>query len=134
MAEDRALDKAIDEFDIRAGRRTMAVGNLSGGNQQKLLLAKIMQSEPTILIADEPTRGIDIGTKQQIYAFLRDLAAKGHAVVVVSSEMQEVIGLCDRVMVLRRGRMAGVLEADEIGEDAIVRLAMGVGAARREEA
>jgi ribose transport system ATP-binding protein len=133
-AEERALDDAIETFDIRASDRRMRAGNLSGGNQQKLLLAKTMLSEPRILVVDEPTRGIDIGTKQQIYAFLRDLAAKGHAVVVVSSEMQEVIGLCDRVMVLRRGRMAGVLEADEIGEDAIVRLAMGVGAARREEA
>lgn len=133
-AEERALDDAIETFDIRAGDRRMRAGNLSGGNQQKLLLAKTMLSEPRILVVDEPTRGIDIGTKQQIYAFLRDLAAKGHAVVVVSSEMQEVIGLCDRVMVLRRGRVAGVLERGEIGEDAIVRLAMGVGAARSEEA
>ncbi|WP_334063317.1 sugar ABC transporter ATP-binding protein [Limimaricola cinnabarinus] len=133
-AEARALDDAIERFDIRAGDRRMRAGNLSGGNQQKLLLAKTMLSEPRILVVDEPTRGIDIGTKQQIYAFLRDLAQQGHAVVVVSSEMQEVIGLCDRVMVLRRGRLAGVLEAGEIGEDAIVRLAMGVGAARREEA
>ena len=132
-AEDRALDKAIDEFDIRAGRRTMAVGNLSGGNQQKLLLAKIMQSEPTILIADEPTRGIDIGTKQQIYAFLRDLAAKGHAVVVISSEMQEVIGLADRVLVMRTGEVAGTLTGDELTEDAIVRLAVGLGANDKEK-
>jgi len=132
-AEDRALDKAIDEFDIRAGRRTMAVGNLSGGNQQKLLLAKIMQSEPAILIADEPTRGIDIGTKQQIYAFLRDLAAKGHAVVVISSEMQEVIGLADRVLVMRTGEVAGTLTGDEMTEDAIVRLAVGLGANDKEK-
>ncbi len=108
-AEERALDHSIETFDIRAGDRRMRAGNLSGGNQQKLLLAKTMLSEPRILVVDELTRGIDIGTKQQIYAFLRDLAARGHAVVVVSSEMQEVIGLCDRIMVLRRGRLAGVL-------------------------
>ncbi|MHA7875405.1 sugar ABC transporter ATP-binding protein [Roseivivax sp.] len=127
-AEERALDGAISEFDIRAGRRDMAVGNLSGGNQQKLLLAKIMQSEPRILIVDEPTRGIDIGTKQQIYAFLRAFAARGHGVVMISSEMQEVIGLADRVLVMRTGRVAGELSGDRITEDAIVRLAMGLGA------
>ena len=126
-AEERALDQAIDEFDIRAGARTMRVGNLSGGNQQKLLLAKVMQSEPMILIVDEPTRGIDIGTKQQIYAFLRKLAEDGHGIVVISSEMQEVIGLSDRVMVMRSGRLAKVLTGDQITEDIIVRHAMGVG-------
>ncbi|SPJ24858.1 sugar ABC transporter ATP-binding protein [Palleronia abyssalis] len=127
-AEERALDAAIEAFDIRAGQRDVAVGNLSGGNQQKLLLAKVMQTEPSILIVDEPTRGIDIGTKQQIYAYLRNLAAQGHGIVMISSEMQEVIGLSDRVMVMRSGRSAGILSGDEIGEDAIVRRAMGVGA------
>ncbi|WP_353476421.1 sugar ABC transporter ATP-binding protein (plasmid) [Salipiger sp. H15] len=127
-AEERALDRAIAEFDIRAGSRTMRVGNLSGGNQQKLLLAKVMQSDPVILIVDEPTRGIDIGTKQQIYAFLRGLAAEGHGIVMISSEMQEVIGLSDRVLVMRRGRIAGELLGARITEDAIVRHAMGVGA------
>ncbi|WP_375262067.1 sugar ABC transporter ATP-binding protein [Palleronia sp.] len=127
-AEERALDQAIADFDIRAGRRDVAVGNLSGGNQQKLLLAKVMQSEPRILIVDEPTRGIDIGTKQQIYAFLRRLAGEGHAIVMISSEMQEVVGLSDRVMVMRAGRMVAELSGDEISEDTIVRHAVGVGA------
>ncbi len=133
-AERRALDRAIEDFDIRAADTTMRVGDLSGGNQQKLLLAKVMQSEPTVLIVDEPTRGIDIGTKQQIYAFLRRLADDGHAIVVISSEMQEVIGLSDRVMVMRSGRVAGMLSDDEISENAIVRLAMGVGANNPERA
>ncbi|TDL81596.1 sugar ABC transporter ATP-binding protein [Palleronia sediminis] len=126
-AEERALDRAIETFDIRAGQRGVRVGNLSGGNQQKLLLAKVMQSDPAILIVDEPTRGIDIGTKQQIYSFLRDLAREGCGIVMISSEMQEVIGLADRVMVMRSGRIAGVLSGDGITEDAIVRHAMGVG-------
>ena len=130
-AEERALDEAIETFRIRAGQRSVRVGNLSGGNQQKLLLAKVMQSDPKILIVDEPTRGIDIGTKQQIYTFLRDLADKGHGIVVISSEMQEVIGLADRVMVMRSGRIAGILTGEEINEDAIVRHAMGVGAVER---
>lgn len=127
-AEEKALDQAIKDFDIRAGRRDVKVGNLSGGNQQKLLLAKVMQSEPQILIVDEPTRGIDIGTKQQIYAFLRRLADEGHAIIMVSSEMQELIGMADRVAVMRTGRIAGTLNGKDITEDAIVRLAMGVGA------
>ena len=127
-AEDAALAQAVKDFDIRAGSADVLVGNLSGGNQQKLLLAKIMQSEPRILIVDEPTRGIDIGTKQQIYTFLRALAASGKAIIVVSSEMQEIIGLSDRVLVMRQGRIAGTLDGDAITEDAIVRCAMGVGA------
>ncbi|AZQ66645.1 sugar ABC transporter ATP-binding protein [Silicimonas algicola] len=128
QAEEKALDAAIREFDIRGGQRESRVSNLSGGNQQKLLLAKVMQSEPRILVVDEPTRGIDIGTKQQIYTFLRRLADEGRAIIVISSEMQEVIGLSDRVLVMRRGRVAGMLEGEAITEDAIVRHAMGVGA------
>lgn len=125
-AEEQALDKAIGEFDIRAGRRDVAVGNLSGGNQQKLLLAKTMLSDPRIVVIDEPTRGIDIGTKQQIYQFIRTLAAKGRAVIVISSEMQELIGLADRILVMRQGRIAGEVSGDTMTEDAIVKYAMGL--------
>ncbi len=124
--EEDALDKATEEFDIRAPSRDALVSNLSGGNQQKLLLAKTMLDAPKIVIIDEPTRGIDIGTKQQIYAFIRQLADAGRAVIVISSEMAELIGLADRVIVMRQGRMAGELARDEINEDAIVRLAMGL--------
>ncbi|WP_177174593.1 sugar ABC transporter ATP-binding protein [Loktanella fryxellensis] len=133
-AEDRALTQAIADFDIRAGNRDVAVGNLSGGNQQKLLLAKIMQSQPRVLIVDEPTRGIDIGTKQQIYAFLRRLAAEGRAIIVVSSELQEVIGLSDRVLVMRQGRIAATLADDDINEATILRHAIGVAAPQTRKA
>lgn len=125
-AEETALTDAIAEFDIRAGTRDVRVGNMSGGNQQKLLLAKVMLSEPRVLIVDEPTRGIDIGTKQQIYAFLRRLADAGHAIIVITSEMPELIGLADRVLVMRLGRISGALAGKEINEDAIVRLSMGL--------
>lgn len=127
-AEEAALSDAITEFDIRSGSRTVRVGNLSGGNQQKLLLAKVMLPEPKILIIDEPTRGIDIGTKQQIYIFLRNLADQGHSIIMISSEMSELIGLADRVLVMRLGRIAGSLSASSITEDAIVRLSMGLEA------
>lgn len=123
-AEEAALDRAIADFDIR-GHRGALVGNLSGGNQQKLLFAKTLLADPEIIVIDEPTRGIDIGTKQQMYGFIRRLAAEGRAIVVISSEMQEVIGLADSVLVMRHGRITGELGADAT-EDAIVRLAMGV--------
>ena len=127
-AEERALDQAIADFDIR-GSRAALVGNLSGGNQQKLLFAKTMLADPQIIIIDEPTRGIDIGTKQQMYVLIRRLAAEGRAIVVISSEMQEVIGLADRILVMRHGRVTGELETDAT-EDAIVKLAMGVATER----
>ncbi|CTQ49756.1 Ribose import ATP-binding protein RbsA [Jannaschia donghaensis] len=125
-AEDAALTRAIADFDIRAPHRAVTVGNLSGGNQQKLLLAKTMLAQPKIVIIDEPTRGIDIGTKQQIYEFIHALAAEGKSIIVISSEMQEVIGLSDRVLVMREGRIAGELSGDTITEDRIIRLATGL--------
>ncbi len=124
-AEEAALTRAIADFDIRAPRREMAVGNLSGGNQQKLLLAKTMLPEPRIVIIDEPTRGIDIGTKSQIYHFIDRLAREGLSVIVISSDMPEILGLSDRVLVMRQGRVAGELTGAEITETAIVRLVMG---------
>tara|TARA_R100000789_G_scaffold14655_5_gene18117 strand:+ start:30159 stop:31676 length:1518 start_codon:yes stop_codon:yes gene_type:complete len=132
-AEEEALTDAIAEFDIRAGTRDVQVGNMSGGNQQKLLLAKVMLSEPRVLIVDEPTRGIDIGTKQQIYAFLRRLADAGHAIIVITSEMPELIGLADRVLVMRLGQISGTLAGKDITEDAIVRLSMGLRAEQTPE-
>ena len=128
-AEDAALTKAIADFDIRIGDRSIVAGNLSGGNQQKLLLAKTMLAEPDIVIIDEPTRGIDIGTKQQIYEFIDRLVQEGRSVIVVSSELSEVIGLASRVLVMASGRIAGELSGEEITEGAIVRLAMGMNSA-----
>ena len=133
-AEDAALTRAIREFDIRAGRRDVRVGNLSGGNQQKLLLAKTLLSEPQVILIDEPTRGIDIGTKQQIYTLISGLAAAGHAIIVISSEMPELIGLASRVLVMHAGRIVGGLEGDDVNEGAIVRLAMGLGETGKEAA
>ena len=124
-AEEAALDRAIREFDIRAQRRDVLAGNLSGGNQQKLLLAKTMLIEPDIVIIDEPTRGIDIGTKSQIYAFIAALAAGGKACIVISSEMQELIGLCHRILVMRAGRIVGEVSGDDMTEDRIVVHATG---------
>ncbi|GHA25329.1 sugar ABC transporter ATP-binding protein [Devosia pacifica] len=125
-SEHQALERAVRRFDIRARDPSVGVGQLSGGNQQKLLLAKCMESDPDIVIMDEPTRGIDVGTKQQIYHIIAALAAEGKSVIVISSEMQEVIGLSHRVLVMREGRMAGLLEGAEINEAEIMRYAAGV--------
>ncbi|NBN77448.1 ATP-binding cassette domain-containing protein [Microvirga tunisiensis] len=131
--EEVALDAAIRDFDIRAPRRDMKVGNLSGGNQQKLLLAKTLLPGPEVILIDEPTRGIDIGTKSQIYAFIDRLAREGRSVIVISSDMPEILGLSDRVLVMRQGRVAGELAGEEINETAVVRLIMGTSASRSSE-
>ena len=104
----------------------MAVGDLSGGNQQKLLLAKTLLSDPQVVIIDEPTRGIDIGTKQQIYTLIARLAAEGRSIIVISSEMPELIGLASRVVVMHAGRIVGELADAAVTEGNIVRLAMGM--------
>ncbi|MEO2039615.1 MAG: sugar ABC transporter ATP-binding protein [Martelella sp.] len=129
-AEDKALDEAIRDFDIRTGSKELAAGELSGGNQQKLLLAKMMLLEPEIVIIDEPTRGIDIGNKEQIYKFIADLAQNGHSIIVVSSEMPELIGLCDRIVVMRSGEIAGEVTGEDMNENEIVVLATGVSGKR----
>ncbi|MGN6468482.1 MAG: sugar ABC transporter ATP-binding protein [Rhizobiaceae bacterium] len=123
--ERAALDEAIGEFDIRAGRKEMLAGQLSGGNQQKLLLAKMMMLHPDIVIIDEPTRGIDIGTKEQIYKFIAALAEEGKSVIVISSEMPELIGICDRIVVMRAGRIVGEVTGERMTEHEIVVLATG---------
>lgn len=124
--EEEALKRAVREFDIRAGRLNATAGTLSGGNQQKLLLAKVMQVEPDIVIVDEPTRGIDVGTKHQIYVFISELARQGKSCVLVSSDMPEIIGLSHRVIVMRSGRVMGELSGEAIEEHEIVRYATGL--------
>jgi ribose transport system ATP-binding protein len=126
--EAEALDTAIRDFDIRTGTKSILAGQLSGGNQQKLLLAKMMLLDPQVVIIDEPTRGIDIGNKEQIYKFIASLAQEGRSIIVVSSEMPELIGICDRILVMRAGRIVGEVQGDRMTENEIVQLATGVSA------
>jgi ribose transport system ATP-binding protein len=117
LRETKLARQAITSFDVRPARTDLAVGALSGGNQQKVVLAKEVLGEPRLLLLDEPTRGVDVGAKGEIYARIRDLAAGGVGVLVASSEMPELIGLCDRIVVLRGGRSvaefpAGANESD----------------------
>jgi ribose transport system ATP-binding protein len=123
--EAAALDAAFEEFDIRAKSKKMDAGQLSGGNQQKLLLAKMMLLKPDVVVVDEPTRGVDIGAKKQIYGSISSLAKAGKAVVVISSEMPELIGLCHRIIVMRNGVIAGEVVGANITENQIVMLATG---------
>jgi ribose transport system ATP-binding protein len=103
-AERREVDQALNEFDIRPRQPDVPARNLSGGNQQKLVFAKEMLANPRLLLLDEPTRGVDVGAKSDIYYRLRALAREGLGVLVASSELPELIGLCDRIVVLRGGR------------------------------
>ncbi len=132
-SEERALERAVRRFDVRARDASVAVGRLSGGNQQKLMLGKTMEAEPEIIIMDEPTRGIDVGTKQQIYHIIAALASEGKSIILISSEMQEVIGLSHRVVVVRAGRLAGILEGAEITEAEIMRYAAGIKQSGQDE-
>jgi ribose transport system ATP-binding protein len=125
-SETRALERATRRFDIRARDSSVQVRQLSGGNQQKLMLGKTMESEPNIIVMDEPTRGIDVGTKQQIYHIIAALAAEGKSIILISSELQEVIGLSHRVLVMRLGRVVGELQGEQITEEQIVRHQMGI--------
>ena len=96
------------------------VGNLSGGNQQKVLLAKWMFADPDVLILDEPTRGIDVGAKYEIYCIINDLVAAGKSVVMISSELPEVLGMSDRIYVMNEGRIVGELSQEEASQEKIM--------------
>ncbi|WP_366657614.1 sugar ABC transporter ATP-binding protein [Fodinicurvata sp. EGI_FJ10296] len=126
QAEREALSRAVKTYDIRAGSDDMLVASLSGGNQQKLAMAKIMEIDPDIIILDEPTRGIDVGTKRDIYFLIKRLVEAGKACIVVSSELPEIIGLSNRVAVMHAGTITGILEGSDISEDVIVRYATGL--------
>ena len=124
LGKERAFVRdMIRRLDIRLGSLGMEIRNLSGGNQQKALIGRALAVEPKILIFDEPTRGVDIGAKQEIYAFIEQLVSQGVAILLVSSEMEEVLRLCDRVVVLRRGRVAATLPREAASEAAIMRAA-----------
>ena len=118
-------EKAVAE-DYKKKLRTkapsvkQAVGNLSGGNQQKVLLAKWMFTDPLVLIVDEPTRGIDVGAKYEIYSIMNELAAQGKSIVMISSEMPELLGMCDRIYVMNEGKIVGEMTAEEATQEKIM--------------
>lgn len=119
-AEAAALDRAVAAYDIRVRSLNLTAGQLSGGNQQKLLLAKVMLTDPAVVIIDEPTRGIDIGNKSQIYEFIDRLVRAGKGCIVISSELPELVGLSDRVLIMRGGRIVAELTGEAITEQNVV--------------
>ena len=118
-------------LDLRAASLDTPVGNLSGGNQQKVVIAKWLATQPKIIILDEPTKGIDIGSKAAVHDFMAELAAQGLAVIMVSSEIPEVLGMSDRVIVMREGRIAAELSGAEMTPETLVRHAAGISEVRR---
>jgi len=117
--------RQVEALDIRTPSVEQEVGYLSGGNQQKVVLAKWLCSAPKLIIMDEPTRGIDVGAKAEIYHLMRELAEKGASIIMISSELPEVIGMSDRILVMCRGRIAGELSREEATEERILALAIG---------
>jgi len=123
--EAKAALEACKAINIKTPTPEVRAANLSGGNQQKVVLAKWLTFRPRVLIFDEPTRGIDVGAKAEIYQLIRDLAAKGVSVIVISSEMEEVLGISDRIAVMHEGRLTGILDRAHFSEEAVMRLATG---------
>lgn len=129
MVSDRAIDQRAEDQRLKLGIKTDSVrrnaAELSGGNQQKVVLGKWLSMQPRLIIFDEPTRGIDVGAKSEIYALMRALADSGVGVAMISSDMEEVIGVSDRIVVLREGRVAGMLPRSDFSEHNVLRLAVG---------
>ena len=133
---DKELSVA-EEYRVKLRTKTPSVqqnvGNLSGGNQQKVLLAKWMYANPDILILDEPTRGIDVGAKYEIYGIINDLVTEGKSVIMISSELPEVLGMCDRIYVLNEGRIVGEFSREEASQEKIMARILSVDTAAKEQ-
>ena len=122
--EKELVGKYFEKMHVKTPSLETAIQGLSGGNQQKVLLAKWMLRDPDVLILDEPTRGIDVGAKFEIYRLMTDLVKEGKTVIMVSSELPELIGMCDRIYIMNKGRITGCLNKDEFSQETIMRYAM----------
>jgi ABC-type sugar transport system ATPase subunit len=125
-AEIAIFDLYRDKLDIRTPGWRQLVGNLSGGNQQKIVIGKWLSMRPKVLIVDEPTRGIDVGSKSEIHNLIRELAGQGYAVIVISSEMPEVLHVADRIVAMYHGRVIRTFTSDEVSEDSLVQAISGI--------
>ncbi|NRF96162.1 sugar ABC transporter ATP-binding protein [Paenibacillus frigoriresistens] len=123
--ENRYADDVINNLSIKTSSREQKAKNLSGGNQQKIVIGKTLLSNPNVLILDEPTRGIDIGAKTEIYRLIHELAEQGKAIILVSSELPEILGLSDRILVLHEGRLVGEIPREQASEELVMRYAFG---------
>jgi ribose transport system ATP-binding protein len=127
-AERRLAQEMKDKLAIRTPSLSQCVGLLSGGNQQKVVLAKGLARGPRLLILDEPTRGVDVGAKAEIYGIMDQLAGEGVGILMISSDLEEVLGMSDRALVMHEGQLAGELPRDRLSEEAVMRLATGASA------
>lgn len=124
--EDELSNKYIKELGIKAPNGDFIVDNLSGGNQQKVSVSKALALQPEVLILDEPTRGVDVNSKAEIYKIISDLTRKGFTILMVSSELPELIGMCDRIYVMREGAIAGYFDKEEVTQEKILKIALNV--------
>ena len=124
--EDGRVQRAIESYGIRARNSAQAVGTLSGGNQQKTIIARWLDREPVVIILDEPTRGVDVGAKAEIHALIDRLAARGKGVLLISSDLPEVLGMSDRVLVMHRGRVSAELRGADMTQENVILAASGL--------
>ena len=122
--EKEMADKFVKALEVKTPSNDQLVKNLSGGNQQKVVIAKWLANNPDILILDEPTRGIDVGAKKEIHQLMSDLANQGVAIIMISSELPEVLGMSDRVVVMHEGRIKGELDRSEADQVSIMKMAV----------
>jgi rhamnose transport system ATP-binding protein len=124
-AEREIARSFVDRFAIKTASLDAPVGTLSGGNQQKVALARWLATEPAIIILDEPTQGVDVGAKSEIHRLMGELAQRGLAILMISSELPEILGMSDRIAVMHEGRVTGLLTRQEATQERIIELALG---------
>lgn len=124
--EAKDVEEYIKKLKVKTPSKEQLIKNLSGGNQQKVILAKWLLLSPKVLIIDEPTRGIDVGAKKEIYELLNELKAMGKAIIMISSDLPEILGISDRIMVMSEGKISGELKREEANQEAVMKLAVGI--------
>ena len=124
--EEDIVDDYTEKLSIKMASRETLIQNLSGGNQQKVVIARWLATNPGILIMDEPTRGIDVGAKAEIYELMNQLAEQGMAIIMISSELPEIINMSDRVIVMRSGEISAVLEREDLSQEKIMGYAVNI--------
>ena len=130
--EEKAVDECIKELQIKVADKHLPILSLSGGNQQKVVIAKGLLTNPTVLLLDEPSRGIDIGAKTEVFEIIHQLSEKGLSIIVVSSELKEIMAIADRIYILSNGKVTGELSGSEINEDTLVRASYaGLGTGKK---
>ena len=125
--EKEIIDKQIRALNVKTPSADVRIANLSGGNQQKCLIARWMENDPDILILDEPTKGIDVGAKYEIYVLMKEIAESGKTVIMISSELPEVINMSNRIYVIADGRIVGELKGEDLTEEVVMAAALGEG-------